>query len=235
MKMKSIRRILSISLLTIGALASMAVHAVPPLPVFLVSPAEGQTVRYNDTFTWTPNGASKYIVKFKIVQTGQNLSYTFKGTSCGIDECAVTLHNTPLFNAVKDGQTVKWRVIAKSGTQKVKSVLRTVTVDTVNAPVTSPVNGSIIGNGDQLTWTNHPANKSYTLIVKHVASGTTVINETMLAGECVLLCTVEPHEAANLQAGQEYKWFVKAKGFNGNKAKSAKKTFTVPFAEIAQN
>jgi hypothetical protein len=232
MHIKSIRRILTISALAVAALASTIAQAIPQ-PVFLISPGDGETVAYDDAFTWSHGGADKYTLKFTIVETGQNLKYKINGASCGIDECGVTLYKTPLFNAVKDGQFVKWRVIAKYGTQKVKSVVRTLTADMVNAPVTTPVNGAVIGNGDALSWTNHPVNQSYTVIVRHVASGDVVIKETMLAGECIWLCSINPHALAELQSGAQFKWFVRAKGFNGNKAKSAKQTFTTPFAEIA--
>lgn len=232
MNIKSIRRILTLCALAVAALASTIAQAIPQ-PVFLISPGDGETVAYDDAFTWSHGGADKYILKFTIVETGQNLKHKISGASCGLDECSVTLYKTALFNAVKDGQFVKWRVIAKYGTQKVKSVVRTVAADMVNAPVTTPVNGAIVGNGDALSWTNHPVNQSYTVIVKHVASGEVVIKETMLAGECIWLCAIEPHALAELQSGAQYKWFVRAKGFNGNKAKSTKHTFSTPFAEIA--
>jgi hypothetical protein len=232
MNTKSIRRILTLSVLTVAALASTVAQALPQ-PVFLISPAEGATVRYDDSFVWSHGGADKYILKFTIVETGQKLKHAINGTSCGIDECSISMYKTPLFNTVHDGQTVKWRVVAKYGTEKIKSVVRTLTADMVNAPMTSPVNGAVIGSGDELTWTNHPVNQSYTLIIKHVASGETVIKESMLAGECLWLCSIDPHSLADLQDGAQYKWFVKATGFNGDKAKSAKHTFTTPFSEVA--
>ena len=232
MTLKPIRRILTLSMLSISALASMASPAIPVQPVFLVSPDDGGTVAYGDDFSWTDVGADTYIVKFTIVATGQKLKQTFEGESCGIDECSLSLYKTPLFTAVKDGQTVKWRVIAKHDGYNVKSVVRTVTVDTVYPPTTTPANGAMIGSGEPLSWTNHPINQSYTLIVRHVGTGEAVIKETVLAGECIWLCSIEPHALADLQNGAQYKWFVKATGFNGSKAKSLKHTFTVPVTEI---
>ena len=231
MSLKSIRRILTVTALAAAALASTVAQAIPQ-PVFLTSPSDGDTVAYDTDFIWSNSGADKYILKFTIVETGEKLKYTMLGESCGFEACAVSLYKTPLFNAVKDGQIVNWRVIAKNGTDKVKSVVRTLTADMVNAPTTSPVNGAVIEAGDTLTWTNHPVNQSYTLVVKHVATGEAVIKETVLAGECIWLCTIEPHTLVDLQDGAQYKWFVKATGFNGNKAKSAKHTFTTPFSEI---
>jgi hypothetical protein len=233
MNIKSIRRILTLSALAVAALASTIAQAIPQ-PVFLISPGDGATIAYDDAFTWSHGGADVYILKFTIMETGEKLKSIIDGDSCGIDECSVTMHHTALFNAVKDGQFVKWRVVAKYGTQKVKSVVRTLTADMVNAPVTSPTSGALIEAGEQLIWTNHPVNQSYTVIVRHVPSNTVVIKESMLAGECVLnLCAIEPHALAELQNGAQYKWFVKATGFNGEKAKSAKHTFTTPFAEVA--
>jgi hypothetical protein len=148
---------------------------------------------------------------------------------CGAD-CVVPFYESTLHSAVRDGQTVKWHVTAVYGTQKVKSPLRTLTADTVNAPTAlAPINGTVLASGELVNWNHSPANRSYTLIVKHVASGTTVIKESLLSGECVIYCGKDPYELADLQGGAEYKWFVKATGFNGNKAKSAKYTFTTEF------
>lgn len=232
MNIKSIRRILTFSALAAAALASTIAQAIPQ-PVFLVSPGDGETIAYDDDFAWSHNGADTYVLKFTIVETGQKLKQTIDGDSCGLDECGISMYKTPLFNAVKDGQFVQWRVIAKTGTEKVKSVVRTFTVDMVNAPAITPANGAVIDDEDTLSWTNHPVNQSYTVIVRHVASGNVVIKETMLAGECIWLCSIEPHALAELQSGAQFQWLVRAKGFNGSKAKSAKHTFTTPFAEVA--
>jgi hypothetical protein len=231
MNMKSIRRIMTLSMLILGALASMAVQAIPQ-PVFLVSPNDGETVVFNDEFTWTNTAADKYVLKFTILETGQKLKHTVMGASCGINECGVTLHETPLFNAVKDNQLVKWRVVARYGAEKMKSIVRTVTVDMVVAPTIAPESGAVMGHDDVLGWTLSPVNQSFTLVIRRVSTGETVIKETYLAGDCIWFCQINPHTLAELQPGVQYKWFVKATGFNGTKVKSAKHTFTVPFAEI---
>lgn len=232
MKLKTIRRILAVSALAVAALASTVAQAVQQ-PVFLTAPEADATVLYNQIFSWTHGGADKYKLKFRIVETGQKLKYTMMGASCGINECGVPLYKTPLFNAVKDGQVVVWRVVAKYGTTKVKSVARTVTAEMVTAPTITPDNGAVIATGDKLGWLNFPANQSYKVVVKRASTGEVMFKESVLAGECTWVCAVDPRELADLKPGVEYKWHVKAKGFNGNKAKSVKNTFTLPFTEIS--
>lgn len=233
MNNRSIRRILTLAVLMVAATLSLAARAdaPPPLaPVFINGPADGATVSYETLFDWTDTGANKYFLKFTVVETGETFKHTLNGISCGITDCEVAYENTPLYGAVADGQTVTWRVVAKYGASKVKSAPRTLTANTVVEPLFFlPASNSVVDLDEVLIWGADPINYRYTLIVKDLYTGVRVIKYFILDSACALTCAVNPHALGDLDAGTQYRWFIKAEGQNGDIAKSAKQIFVTPY------
>ena len=233
MNIRSIRRILALLTLTVTATAGLVARAdaPPPLaPVFINGPADGATVSYATLFDWTDTGANKYFLKFTIVETGETFKHALNGISCGIPDCEVAYENTPLYDAVADGQTVTWRVVAKYGASKVKSAPRTLTANTVVEPsILLPSHNAQFQSGDLLSWDTAIANDRYTVIVKRLSTSELVAKYHILDSACAVTCSFDPEILTDLVPGAPYRWFVKARGLNGDTAKSAKQNFVVPF------
>jgi hypothetical protein len=132
-----------------------------------------------------------------------------------------------VLDTAKDGDAIKWRVVAKHGDETTKSAAMTFIANTVDAPeLINPANGGQLDVDEDLSWTNSPANAKYTLIVRDGETGETVIKRNIPAGSCAAVCIYDPFVGYILAQQTEYLWFVKARGFNGDKAKSAKQSFT---------
>jgi hypothetical protein len=243
-----IRRTFTLLALSVTATLGLVAQADPlPAPdapasgpriapaVELLSPPNGVTVTYDTVFTWSHTGApDKYRLKLLIVETGKRLTVKVPLENCGgAGFCTMTADDAALFEQVKDGFTVKWRVIATYGTEKSKSGTRSITVDTVSAPESlMPGDGTLLVPIDKLSWNAHSANRSYTLIVKDAETNATVIKLLVPASECKATCVVNPFNGS-LKQQTQYKWFVRAQGFNGDKAKSPKQSFTTSSWAVA--
>ena len=248
MKLNLIRRIAAMAALSAVALTGAVVSAdplpVPNMPKLtlapvseLLSPPDGVTANmYNTVFTWshlaTPD---KYIVKVTVVRTGETFSANAPLANCsGAGFCTLAASAVPnLFDHVQDGDQVKWRVVAKYGETKAKSNARTLTFDTVNAPTNLlPANGALLMPVHNLSWTTHNTNQSYVLVVKNAADGALISKQKLSGEDCAATCAVSASSLGELPSGTTLKWFVKAIGFNGDVAKSAKQTLVTPFELI---
>jgi hypothetical protein len=245
MKNYPIRRIALLAALMAGALTGMTAQADPlpapaepkgggghegPPPVVLLMPAADANVTYDTLFAWkNPETPNKYILRLLIVATGETVKFNVPLDACADGgACGVAAGATPLFDHVKDGAVIQWRVIAKYDDGTSKSAKRLLRADTVNAPETLfPADDAMLLPVHNLTWNHSDANESYVVTIIDVETGELTAKFTVLHGDCGATCAISPQITAQNQQ-QEYRWFVKAKGFNGNKAKSAKQMFTTP-------
>ncbi len=83
--------------------------------------------------------------------------------------------------------------------------------------------------GDLLSWDTAIANDRYTVIVKRLSTSELVAKYHILDSACAVTCSFDPEILTDLVPGAQYRWFVKARGLNGDTAKSAKQNFVVPF------
>jgi hypothetical protein len=242
MKLNPIRRICMLAAFGALALTGAVVSADPlPLPepatprlslypaVTVVGPLTGETVTYG-IFVWVNEMPDKYILKLKIVETGKTINIVMDPCIPG-DNCRLEFGNVPFLSQIKDGQSLRWQVIAKYGVDKVKSTPQTVMMDTVNAPTPlSPANGQELLPVHNLIWNHSPANVWYTLIVKNGA-GEMIIKHKLSYYSCNVVCVVNPYLLADLNAKTTYSWTVRAEGGYGESIKSAKQTFKTPIGK----
>lgn len=247
MNNRIIRRAIALLTLTAALTMSLGAYADPlpvphapkdgPIviipPVNLLSPPAGVVLNQTAVLTWSNVVLpQKYVIKFVIAETGQTLRFNVPLESCGgAGFCTLPISETPLFDMLSDGDSFTWRVIAKHAFGSTKSAANMNIADTVSAPDSLlPIHGASLNPAANLTWDNDAANASYTLVVKHIASGERVIKHKLRADVCAAACSVDVFEMTDFVEGHGYQWFVKAKGYNGDKAKSAKQTFYPHYA-----
>lgn len=246
MNLSTIRRICMLAALSAVALTGAAVSA-DPLPVpdaptaavkgpmeaipitSLASPTDGGTLTQMDHLSWTNIGADRYVVKMRVVETGQRIKKQIMPDACNVLYCIYMPSKTDFYPLVKDGQTIKWKVTSKftaDGTPyRSTSAARTFTVDEISAPVLyTPASGETIISG--LTWeVDSDTAKYQVLFVKNMATGEVVKYKRDTNGGCSYPCSIYPN---NLAAGTKYKWWVKAKGYTGEHQISEKRVFYTP-------
>jgi hypothetical protein len=247
---KWIRSIVTLSTLTAAMTVGLATHAEPlPVPsepqvvvlvppVMLLSPPNGVEGTYNTVFTWSHNDeATSYKLKVKLLETGQTLSSTVDPASCnGAGFCTRTADAIDLFDHVEDGDTAEWWVIVKYGDAKAKSSRRTLVINSVSAPSDlSPSYGGWLTPSGALAWNDAFENMTYTLIVKHAETGALVHKSTIHAYACGPICEVNPFEGMAFPNEEAFEWRVKAKGYNGDKAKTPTRLFQAALAAVALN
>ncbi|MBK9124140.1 MAG: hypothetical protein IPM16_13630 [Chloroflexi bacterium] len=203
------------------------------LPVVnLLSPPDGVTVDYSNVFTWSRvQTADSYVIKMKVVETGAKAKQVVSTDNCfEAGFCIKAMEDTPIFDHVDDGDTVEWKVIAKIDDIKVKSQTWTVVVDTVAAPTTLlPAHGALLLPVHSLSWNNDDdVNAQYKVVVKDADSGDTVFKLKRFSNQCEGPCSVNSGVYGPLPLAETFTWFVKAKGYNGDKAKSATQTLYTP-------
>src|SRR5690606_11206046 len=95
----------------------------------------------------------KYVLKFKLA-SGETARYIVPLFHCAADGiCSVTLADTGILDKARDGDAIKWHVIAKLDGKKVKSAVRTFIANTVSAPILlQPLNGAQITPPKELEW-----------------------------------------------------------------------------------
>jgi hypothetical protein len=193
-------------------------------------PAQNGEISAMSTLQWEDIGVDSYKIKFKIVRTGQVVSWTpqFMCTP----QCMNYEYPTPLFNAARDGDQVKWWVIAKSGETVFKSAKMTAFVNEVDAAFSlSPSGNNVIAqdNIDRLMWNMSDLTVDYKLVVKNVETGSIVLkrvlNSTDVCDSTDDLCAfvfggANPTVDSVFDHGTDYKWFVVSEGVSGEKAKS---------------
>jgi hypothetical protein len=242
MKLNLIRRICMLAALSAVAVTGAAVSA-DPLPVpeaprtavkgplvavpvtTLASPADGGTLDQTEHMAWQNIGADSYVVKMRVLQTGQRIKKTVTPDACNAVYCIYTPSKADFYSLVKDGQTVKWKVTAKfiegGVTYRSTSNARTFTVDEINAPVL--LEGV---TSTELRWeVDSNTVKWHILFIKNTKNG--IVKKVVFDanGGCSNPCVYYPEL---LEQDTKYKWWVKAKGFTGENALSAKQTFLIP-------
>lgn len=249
MKLNLIRRICMLAALSAIALTGAVVSA-DPLPVpdapdasvkgpigaipvtILAVPAHGGTLDQTDHLAWTNVGADGYVVKMRVIETGQRITKKVLPAACTAVYCTYMPNKTDFYPLVKDGQTVKWKVMAKfvDGGQTYRSTsnARTFIVDEINAPVLlSPASGEMIVAG--LTWDVDFSTTQYQILfVKNMETGEVAKYVRDTNGGCSFPCSIYPD---SLSQGTKYKWWVKAKGFTGESRLSEKRVFFTPPAK----
>ena len=251
MKLNLIRRICTMAALSAVALTGVVASA-DPLPVpnvpklslvpvpSLFSPPDGVTAMlHNNVFTWSSNepAPNKYILKVTVVPTGKKFNVNVPLANCnGAGFCTLSASAIPdFYDHIKDGYQINWRVVAKYGEVKAKSSARTLTFDTVNAPTNLlPANGAQLMPVHNLSWAVHSTNKSYVMIVRNAEDGELVSKQKVSHEDCAATCAVSATSLGELPSGATLNWFVKAIGFNGDVAKSAKQTLVTPQQLIDQ-
>jgi hypothetical protein len=246
MKLNPLRRMIVIAALSAIALTGAAVSA-DPLPVpdapgahvkgpmaampvtTLASPANGDFLTQMDHLSWQTIDADGYVVKMRVIETGQRITKKVTPDACNVTYCIYMPNKADFYPLVKDGQTVKWKVTAKfvDGGQTYRSTsnARTFIVDEINAPVLlSPASGEVIFTG--LTWEIDTQTTQYqVLFVKNMETGEVTKYTRDTNGGCDFPCSIYP---AGLTEGTEYKWWVEARGFTGENRVSGKRVFFTP-------
>lgn len=233
-----VRRTFTLSALvvmtTIGFAATAQPLPVPPqppaaeltVPIEVNSPEAGAEVSAQHKFMWQSElQPDKYMLKFKR-PNGTILKYTVPAESCTIAGiCSVKLEETGILNKVKDGAVIKWRVIAVQGGIKTRTSAMPLTVNTVDKPtLLNTIGGDMHGVDKDLTWTASYANSRYVLIIRNATTGELVLKRPVLSEHCTpSVCSFNP--ILSLDHYTAYSWFVKAKGYNGDKVKSATEFF----------
>jgi hypothetical protein len=241
MKLNPLRRIIVTAALSAIALTGAVVSA-DPLPVpdapgasvkgpmeaipvtTLASPANGDFLDQMDHLSWQNVGAEGYVVKMRVIETGQRITKKVLPDACNVTYCIYHPSKTDFYPLVKDGQTVTWKVTAKfvDGGQTYRSTsnARTFIVDEINAPVL--LEGAI---STELRWeVDYKTVQWHILYIKNMNTGAVETIKFDSNGGCSNPCV---HYPVNLDQDTKYKWWVKAKGFTGENAVSAKETFFV--------
>lgn len=233
-----IRRTFTLSALiatTAIGYTAMAQPLPPPKPpaaalaisIELVAPSANEDSDREDVFVWQMEPQpDNFVIKFKLAN-GKKAKYVVPMGQCDpTGTCSVTLADTGILDKAKDGDPIKWRVISTLGGEKVTSANRTFVANTVSAPkLINAINGDQLELDEELIWYNADANAKYTLIVRDTATGETVIKRMLPATFCGEVCEYNPFSGGVLKMFTAYTWLVKAKGFNGEKAKSGKAQF----------
>ena len=211
--------------------APLPVPPKPPVviaevPIKVVLPEAGAVMSYPYKFVWESElQPDKYVLKFKRAD-GTITKYTVPMEQCtpeGI--CSVKAADTGVLDTAKDGGVIMWRVIATHGDEKTKTDAATFIANTVDTPeLVHPANTTQLEVDEELSWEHSSANETYTLIVRDM-EGALIIKRPVPTTACELgVCTYDPIPVLAQQTA--YTWLVKAKGFNGDKAKSLKQNFT---------
>ena len=242
----TIRRILSLLGLMAVMLCAMAVSADPlpapsapqdegrfPTIPTLAAPANGGKIEQNGTFVWTNLNATVSKLKIKVVETGEIIVIKVTQSDCNALYCWWYPTKADLFDKVQDGWTIKWKVISKYAASglKTKTAPFTATVNEVDVPnLVSPVDNVLLLPAHSLKWKNDSQqNPFYTLTIVRVATQEKVSVTLEAYSHCQAECAVNPYDLpGDLATGSVYQWFVKAKGYTGETAKSEVRTFVTP-------
>jgi hypothetical protein len=210
------------------------------VPVILVAaqpvhPVNNGDLGFNQPFVWTSTGADQYVIKVTVKETGAKFTYK-PPVNCVSNTCIAVSgeHTFAMFDKLRDGQHIVWRVISKFGETTLKSEKATATVNEVAQVVpSSPANGSTIAldSFKTLTWEGHQSvNNHYQVTVKDVTLGIVVYARLYKSvyNNCYTSCSYDiPFVYDSFTKGHTYQWTVTAIGTTGEKVKSTKATFTL--------
>jgi hypothetical protein len=241
MHMHGIKRLVMV----FGALAGMALglsaqaQDVLSLPQASDVRAEAPTIKETTTefrpgfhIAWTDTGAATYIVKAKIVRTGERVSVSVpQGFTCYAGGCSFhideTIHQN-VFLAARHGDDLAVRVKAKygGGIKAVSAPHIMPLIEADPAELLSPTNGAVLHEVQNFTWVASWMNQIDLLVIIDVKTGQTVA--TLSPETCEdWICSVNPFAGGTLVEGRTYKWFVKSKFATNEVVKSEKRTFTL--------
>lgn len=235
---------LAILVLTLGATA--LAQDVLPMPSPAIETKGGAAIltyaplSYGEISAMSPmlwsqvGGATKYKLSFKL-EDGSVVKWNAP-FMCS-PTCMNMAYPMPLFDAVRDGALVQWRVTAKVAGMKYQSAWSPAYVNEVDPsnPI-FPANHAVMDRQDvtYFMWHLEDIDVKNTLVVKRVSDGKTVLKHTIDMSESCN--TMEDFCGASFmnigdprdffKAGTEYKWFVKSKGVSGEKSKSQVFRFT---------
>jgi hypothetical protein len=207
---------------------STGIRVLPELTLY--APADLTEFHTYTQFHWADLSALKYKLTFKEVATGIKHTLTVKNNACNGANCYIVPHQSGFLGEVKDGMVLTWQVTAIMVDVKIKSAVRTVTVNEVITPVlTNPGTGSTINYHSALSWTNANAvNDYFRVVMIDVQTGAKALNQFFDSAACAAECSITPHYLTNkLVSGRTYKWYVLGVGYAGEKAKSEVRTVTV--------
>jgi hypothetical protein len=196
----------------------------------LYAPDDLAEMRTYTSFQWIDLGAPKYKLVFTEVATGIKHTRTVNSAACNGVNCSVIPHQSGFFAEIKDGMVLTWQVIAVMPNYKIKSAVRTLTVNEVmSPPLVGPANGATISYHGALSWTNANAINDYVRVVMIDAqTGEKALNQFFDSAACGADCSITPRYLTNkLIPGRTYKWYVMGVGFAGEKAKSEVRTVVI--------
>ena len=242
----TIRRILSLLGLMAVMLCAMAVSADPlpapsapqdegrfPAVPTLSQPANGGKIEQNGIFSWTNLNATLSKLKIRVVETGEIIVIKVTQTDCNGSYCWWYPTKADLFDKVQDGWSITWKVVSKFAGNPIrtKTAAFSATVNEVDVPnLISPVDNVLLLPAHSLKWKNDSQqNPYYTLTITNTATGEKISTTLEAYSACQAECAVNPHSLpGDLTSATTYTWFVKAKGYTGETAKSEVRTFVTP-------
>lgn len=238
-------RLLKLILFTVLAAAfSVTALAQDMLPV----PEYGAAVapRFNTIATYGPNengyfsiasplmwediGVESYKITFRVISTGQKI--TWKPQFTCMAHCTSSGYPVALFDAVHDGDLVKWWVTAKAGDTVFKSVKVTTVVNEIDpVMIAGPAENMVVPRDNFLfmLWFMVGNAVEYKMVVRNADTGALVLKRTLTSSnDCSteqLMCGLifggaNPTAASLFDYGTDYKWFIVTTGVSGEKAKS---------------
>jgi hypothetical protein len=201
------------------------------LPEFTLYAPDDQTeMRTYTSFQWADLSALKYKLTFKEVATGVKHTLKVQPAACNGITCALIPGQTGFFSEIKDDTVLTWQVTAIMADGKVKSAVRTVTVNEVIVPtLNNPVNGAALNYHSTVSWTNANAvNDYFRVVMIDAQTGQKALNQFFDSAACAAECSITPRYLTNkLVPGRTYNWYVLAVGFSGEKAKSEVRTVVI--------
>jgi hypothetical protein len=193
-------------------------------------PASNGEISAMSPLMWEDIGVDSYKITFKIIATGQII--TWKPQFMCTPHCMNYEYPTVLFNAVRDGEKVKWWVSAKAGETVFKSAKKTAFVNEIDAvSIMLPQQDAIIPRDNliYMMWNMLDTAVEYKLVVKNAKTGAVVLKRNLSSNDICSsdqdLCAfvfggANPSIASVFNHGTPYKWFVVSEGVSGEKAKS---------------
>ena len=193
-------------------------------------PSENGQFSITSPLTWEDIGVDSYKITFKIIATGQKI--TWKPQFACMAQCISSGYPMALFDAVHDGDAVKWWVTAKAGDMVFKSAKLTAIVNEIDpVMLAGPAEDMVVPRDNFLfmLWYLVGNAVEYKMVVKNADTGAVVLKRTLKSSDhCSteeLMCGfifggANPTAASLFDYGTSYKWFIVTTGVSGEKAKS---------------
>lgn len=195
-----------------------------------VEPADLSPMISSTEFRWLDTGALRYKLVFTEVLTGIKHVQKVQTTHCNGTVCSFVFGNSPFFDTLSDDMQLTWKVVAIHEDSKIKSGIRTVTLNEVVQPtLDNPNSGANLGYTGTLSWTNANAINDYVrVVIVDPVTGAKALNQYVDAQSCSSICSITPrHFTGKLVIGKTYEWFVVAYGMTGEPARSETRTINI--------